>query len=52
MNVQLPGISIVLSALVSVIGLLLYALATNGKIQAIGKDMFWVGLLVFLATVR
>jgi hypothetical protein len=38
-----------LAALVCILGVLMYALSTNGKVQAIGKDMFWVGLLVFLA---
>jgi len=39
---------IFLPLLVSIIGVLMYALCENGKLQAIGKDMFWVGLLAFL----
>ena len=39
---------ILLSLVICIIGLLMYALAANPKLQAIGKDMFWVGLLVFL----
>lgn len=34
--------------LVAVIGVLLYALATNGKIQEIGRISFGCGLLAFL----
>lgn len=34
--------------LVAVIGVLLYALATNGKIQEIGRIGFGCGLLAFL----
>lgn len=39
---------IFLPLLICLIGVLMYALSTNGKLQAIGKDMFWVGLLAFL----
>ena len=39
---------IYLSLLVAVIGVLMYALATNPKLQEIGKIMFWTGLLTFL----
>jgi hypothetical protein len=42
---------IFLSLLVAIIGLLIYALATNGKVVEIGKIMFWTGLLAFLLTV-
>jgi len=41
---------IFLPVLVSLIGVLMYALCTDAKLQAIGKDMFWVGLLAFLLT--
>jgi Na+/phosphate symporter len=34
--------------IVSIVGLLLYALSTNAKVSQIGRDMFWVGLLAFL----
>lgn len=40
---------IYLPLLVCLVGLVMYALSTNPKVQSIGKDMFWVGLLVFLA---
>jgi len=39
---------IFLPLLVCIIGVLMYALSTNGKVQALGKDMFWVGLFAFL----
>jgi hypothetical protein len=42
---------IYLSALVCLIGLLLFALATDGKITAIGFACFQCGLLAFLITV-
>ena len=37
-----------LSLLVSLVGVLMYALSTNPKLTQIGLDMFWVGLLSFL----
>jgi len=39
---------IIFSLLISLVGLLMYALSANGKIQTIGLHMFWVGLLAFL----
>lgn len=39
---------IVVPLLVCLIGMVLYVLPVDGKVQALGKDMFWVGLLVFL----
>ena len=39
---------IYLPLLVCIVGLLIYALSTDGKVQSIGKDMFWCGLLVTL----
>jgi hypothetical protein len=39
---------IYLSLLVSVIGVLMYALAQNPKLVEIGRIAFWVGLLCFL----
>lgn len=39
---------IFLSLLVAVIGLLLYVLATNPKVQEIGRLAFFAGLFVFL----
>ena len=41
---------IYLSLLVSLIGLLMFALSANPKLAEIGKCMFWVGLLAFLLT--
>lgn len=41
---------IVLSALVCLIGVLMYALSANPKLVEIGRMMFWVGLLAFLLT--
>ncbi len=37
-----------LSAIVCLVGLLMFALSANAKVSAIGKDMFWVGLLITL----
>lgn len=42
---------IYISALVSLIGLLAYALGTNGKVQEIGRIAYFTGLLAFLLTV-
>jgi hypothetical protein len=39
---------IALPLLVSIVGLLMYALCVNPKLQHIGDVMFWTGLLVFL----
>jgi uncharacterized membrane protein len=39
---------IYLPLLVSLIGVVLYATSSNGKVQTLARDMFWVGLLVFL----
>jgi hypothetical protein len=39
---------IYLSLLICVIGLLMYALASNPKLVEVGRMMFWVGLLCFL----
>ena len=41
---------IYLSALICLIGLILYAFSTDGKISAIGFVMFQCGLLAFLIT--
>jgi Na+/phosphate symporter len=37
-----------LALLICVIGLLMYALCTNPKLQEVGRIMFWTGLLAFL----
>lgn len=37
-------------ALVCLVGLLMYALATNGKLVRIGEIMFFCGLLAMLLT--
>jgi hypothetical protein len=39
---------IYLPLLISIIGLLMYVLAKEGKIVEIGRIMFWTGLLAFL----
>lgn len=51
-SIQLPGISIVLSALVCLIGALVYAFASNPKLQEVGRMSFFAGLLAFLLLVR
>jgi hypothetical protein len=40
--------TIVLTLLVAVIGLLMYALCSNSKLVEVGRIMFWTGLLAFL----
>ena len=42
---------IYLSLLVCIVGALMFALSNNGKVSALGQDMFWCGLLAFLLTV-
>jgi hypothetical protein len=39
---------IYLSLLVALVGVLMYALCVNGKLQEIGRICFWTGLLAFL----
>jgi hypothetical protein len=39
---------IYLSLLVAIVGVLMYALSTNGKIVEIGRICFFCGLLAFL----
>jgi hypothetical protein len=39
---------IYLSLLVALVGVLMYALSTNGKLVEIGRICFWTGLLAFL----
>lgn len=39
---------IFVSLLVALVGVLMYALATNAKLIEIGRMCFWVGLLAFL----
>lgn len=41
---------IYLTVLVALIGLLMYAFAKDGKVQEIGRIMFFCGLLAFLFT--
>jgi Na+/phosphate symporter len=36
------------SLLIALIGVLMYALVVNPKLQEIGRIMFWTGLLSFL----
>ena len=40
--------NILLSLLVALIGLLIYAFSTNPKFGWVGQQMFWCGLLVTL----
>jgi hypothetical protein len=40
--------TIVFSLLIALIGLLMYVLCANTKLQEIGRIMFWTGLLAFL----
>ena len=37
-----------LALLIALVGVLMYALCVNPKLQEIGRIMFWVGLLAFL----
>jgi hypothetical protein len=37
-----------ITLLVALVGLLMYILAANPKVQEIGRIMFWTGLLAFL----
>jgi len=39
-----------LQLLIAIIGVLMYALCQNGKLQEIGKMAFFCGLLAFLLT--
>jgi hypothetical protein len=39
---------IALPLIVAIIGLLMYALSANAKVQEIGRIMFWTGLLSFM----
>lgn len=41
---------ITLSLLAVLVGVLMYALCTNGKLQEIGRLMYFAGLLAFLLT--
>lgn len=45
---KIVAMVIYVSLIVALLGLLMYALSTNGKVAAIGLHCFWVGLLVFL----
>lgn len=40
----------VLSLLICLLGLVVYAISNNGKAQALALHCFWVGLLAFLLT--
>jgi hypothetical protein len=42
---------IAVSLLVAVVGVLMYALSVNPKLQEIGRLSYWVGLLAFLLRV-
>ena len=45
------NVLIYFSLLVSLVGMLMYALSLNAKVSEIGRMMFWVGLLAFLLRV-
>lgn len=48
-SVQLPGVSIVLSALIALIGVVMFfAVKTNADLKRVGEIMFFCGLLAFL----
>ncbi len=38
----------ILSIIIAVVGLLMYALCANPKLSEVGRIMFWTGLLAFL----
>jgi hypothetical protein len=40
--------TVLLSLLVAIVGILVYALSTNGKVQELGRIAYFAGLLVFL----
>ena len=42
---------IYMSALIALIGLLIYAFAANPKLSEVGRILFFAGLLAFLITV-
>lgn len=42
--------SIYFNLLVSLVGLVIYAISTNAKLAHVGDVMFWTGLLAFLLT--
>jgi len=42
--------TIVLPLLFALVGLLMYALCTNGKLVEIGRLLFFAGILAFLLT--
>ena len=37
-----------LTLVIAIVGVLMYALCTNGKLQEVGRLMFFAGLLAFL----
>jgi hypothetical protein len=41
--------TIYVSALVSLVGVLVYAFSSNAKVAEVGHVAYWVGLLVFLS---
>lgn len=47
-TVQLPGVSIVLSALIALIGLVVYFVSRNPKVMRIAEISYLCGLLAFL----
>lgn len=44
-------IQMIIPALVAIVGLLMYVLASNTKVSEIGRILFWTGTLVTLFVV-
>lgn len=38
----------IVALIICIVGLVLYMVSSNGKVQALALDCFWVGLLAFL----
>jgi len=48
-TIQLPGVSIVISAAVAIVGFIVFlAVKERADLKKIGEICFWVGLLAFL----
>lgn len=50
--ITLPGVSIVLSAAVAIIGLIVYFVSGNPKVMEAARIAYAMGLLAFLLMVR
>lgn len=51
-SINIPGVSIVLSAAVALIGLVIYFISEKPKVVEAAKIAFFCGLLAFLLVVR